>query len=253
MKPTLFISDLHLSPADPATAEAFAAFLAGPARQAQALYILGDLFEFWVGDDQLQDPFCAAQCRKIVELACRGVPIFFLPGNRDLLVGKRFALSCGLTLLPDPFIADIQGERVLLAHGDAYCTDDRAYQRYRRCVSHPLVQWLWFRLPRGLRDRTLTRMRQKSQRQTARKPASYIDVNTASIDTALLQAKVHTLIHGHTHRPAVHVQPQGTRYVLADWHEGQGGYLQRDDAGWKMHWLGDSPAMASDLTQQNTP
>lgn len=243
MKPTLFISDLHLSPADPATAEAFAAFLAGPARQAQALYILGDLFEFWVGDDQLEDAFCATQCRRIVELATHGVAVYFLPGNRDLLAGQRFALACGLTLLPDPYLAEIHGERVLLAHGDAYCTDDLAYQRYRRCVSHPVVQWLWFRLPRSVRNRALTRMREKSQRQTARKPASYTDVNTASIEATFTRAGILIMVHGHTHRPAVHAHPQGTRYVLPDWHNGNGGYLQRDDTGWQMHWLGDSPAI----------
>ena len=245
LKPTLFISDLHLSPADPATAEAFAAFLAGPAQQAQALYILGDLFEFWVGDDQLEDPFCAAQCRRIVELSTHGVPVYFLPGNRDLLVGQRFALACGLTLLSNPHIAEIHGERVLLAHGDAYCTDDHAYQRYRHCVSHPAIQWLWFRLPRWLRNRTLTRMREKSQRQTARKPASYTDINTVSIEAAFVQAGVKTMIHGHTHRPAIHDHPQGIRFVLPDWHKGNGGYLQRDDTGWHQCWLGDPPTKTS--------
>ncbi|MDR3411223.1 MAG: UDP-2,3-diacylglucosamine diphosphatase [Formivibrio sp.] len=242
MKPTLFISDLHLTPADPATAEAFATFLADTARQAQALYILGDLFEFWVGDDQLEDPFCATQCRRIIELATHGVPVYFLPGNRDLLVGQRFALACGLTLLPDPYITEIHGEQVLLAHGDAYCSDDRAYQRYRRFVSHATVQWLWFRLPRWLRNRALNRMRKKSQRQTALKPASYTDVNTASIETALMQAGVQTMIHGHTHRPAKHAHEHGTRFVLSDWHNGNGGYLLRDGTGWHQCWLGEPPS-----------
>lgn len=234
---TLFISDLHLSPADPATATAFSEFLLGPAQHAAALYILGDLFEYWVGDDQLNDAFYAEQCRHLVELAVTGVPIYFMPGNRDFLCGQRFALACGLTILPDPTMISIGQERILLAHGDAYCTADRSYQRFRRIVRNPVVQWIWFHLPRALRNGEARRLRQRSALQTSKKPASHIDVCPTTIEVVLSQSDAHLLIHGHTHRPARHTHHHGIRRVLPDWSEGIGGYLQHDGTGWHLHWI----------------
>lgn len=234
MKPVYFISDLHLSPADPATAEAFAAFLTGPARQAQALYILGDLFEYWIGDDQLEDPFYAQQCRQIVALAASGVAVHFMAGNRDFLCARRFALACGLSILPDPSTIEIAGEKILLAHGDRYCTDDVRYQRFRKLVHNRALQWLWLHLPSWVRLAEARRLRQRSQDQTGRKPAAWIDVNPVAIASAMQLAGAHCMIHGHTHRPARHTLPTGTRYVLPDWHNGHGGYLRRDAEGWHL-------------------
>ncbi|SFN39118.1 UDP-2,3-diacylglucosamine hydrolase [Formivibrio citricus] len=240
MKPVYFISDLHLSPSDPATEEAFAIFLAGPARQAQSLYILGDLFEYWIGDDQLDDPFFARQCRRIVTLAASGVAVYFMAGNRDFLCARQFALACGLTLLPDPYVADIESEKILLSHGDLYCTDDLRYQRYRKIVHHPSVQWLWLHLPRFLRKIEARRLRTKSQNQTKQKPASWTDVNPSAIEAAMQAAGVARMIHGHTHRPALHEHVCGLRHVLPDWHQGKGGYLLRDDGRWRLCHLDGS-------------
>ncbi len=235
LKSTLFISDLHLSPADPATAAAFAAFLAGPARQAQALYILGDLFDYWIGDDQLADPFYAEQCRQMAELAASGVELYFIAGNRDFLCGPRFARACGLTILEDPALLDLAGKIVLLSHGDIFCTHDTGYQRYRRIVHSPAVQWLWFSLPRFVREWQASRMRERSQDQTRRKPQDWTDVSSEAIESALLQSGAGRLVHGHTHRPAQHQHAQSIRHVLPDWHDGHGGYLQVDESGWNMH------------------
>lgn len=241
MKPTFFISDLHLCPADPATAQAFATFLAGPARQAQALYILGDLFEYWIGDDQLADPFYAARCRELVALAASGVPLYFMAGNRDFLCAQRFALACGLTILPDPATIEVAGETVLLSHGDLLCTHDTGYQRYRRLVHCRALQWLWFHLPRFVREKEARRLRNRSQSQTRRKPVAWIDVNAEAVEALMKTAGASRLIHGHTHRPAEHPHAHGLRHVLPDWHNGNGGYLVRDDAGWRLCALNGSP------------
>lgn len=241
MKPTFFISDLHLCPADPATAQAFASFLSGPARQAQALYLLGDLFEYWIGDDQLADPFYAARCRELVALAASGVPLYFMAGNRDFLCGQRFARACGLTILPDPATIEIEGETVLLSHGDLLCTHDASYQRYRRIVHHRAVQWLWRHLPRFVREKEARRLRERSQSETRRKPADWTDVNPEAVEALLNQAGASHLIHGHTHRAATHQHTNGIRHVLPDWHDGRGGYLVYDDAGWRLCALDGSP------------
>lgn len=247
MKPILFISDLHLSLSDPATAEAFAAFLAGPARQAQALYILGDLFEYWVGDDQLNDPFYAKQCRHMVELAASGVPLYFMAGNRDFLCGPRFALACGLTILPDPSVIQVANESILLSHGDIYCTHDVGYQRFRRFVHNPKVQWVWRRLPRFLREWQARGLRQRSGKQTRQKPAEWTDVTPAAIDAALVRNGSKLMIHGHTHHPARHTHHHGIRRVLPDWSDGVGGYLLYDETGWHLRWIGNDARAQSIL------
>lgn len=239
-----FISDLHLSPAAPETALAFSAFLRGPAQHASALYILGDLFDYWIGDDQLHDPFYAAQCRQIVTLAARGIPVYFLPGNRDFLCGKKMALACGLTLLEEPSLIEIGNERVLLSHGDTLCTDDLGYQRYRRIVRNPTVQWVWLHLPRFIRTLEARRLRQRSQRHNDSKPRAYMDVNIDAVEATLDLAGAHVLIHGHTHRPANHAHRNGNRYVLPDWHAGQGGYLEYKNAEWHMRFFDGAKDLA---------
>ncbi|SMC28766.1 UDP-2,3-diacylglucosamine hydrolase [Andreprevotia lacus DSM 23236] len=240
-RPILFIADLHLSPADPATLAALHAFLAGTARAAAVLYILGDLFEVWIGDDQLAEPAYADIAASLRGLADSGVPVYLMPGNRDFLVGKRLARAAGLTLLPDPTVITPFGLPLLLAHGDAYCTDDAAYQRFRRIVRNPLTQWLWRRLPFALRNREAAKLRRQSQAHNRQKAAYIMDVNAAAVEHAMRTAASQTLIHGHTHRPAQHAHATGTRWVLPDWHAGQGGYLQLDADGISMHQLDGSP------------
>ncbi|MBM3116697.1 UDP-2,3-diacylglucosamine diphosphatase [Jeongeupia naejangsanensis] len=239
--PVLLISDLHLSPADPATVDAFGRFLAGPARHAQALYILGDLFEVWIGDDQLGEPFYAARATELRALSASGIPVHFMAGNRDFLCGTRFARDAGLALIADPTTVSPFGAPLLLAHGDAYCTDDVDYQRFRRIVRNPLVQWLWRRLPYRWRNREAAKLREKSTAMNRRKAEAIMDVNPAAIDTAMRKAGVATLIHGHTHRPARHAETAGTRWVLPDWHNGDGGYLRIAEDGIAMLTLDDRP------------
>ncbi|MDR3427206.1 UDP-2,3-diacylglucosamine diphosphatase [Silvimonas sp.] len=241
---TLFISDLHLSPADPATAQAFQRFLTQQARHASQLYILGDLFEMWIGDDQLDDPFYAEVAASIATLAEQGVAVFFMPGNRDFVCGTRFAQAAKLQILTDPSVITLANrQRVLLAHGDAYCTDDVAYMRFRRIIRNPLVRMIWLALPFGWRNRKAGQLRQQSSAMNRNKMRSIMDVNAAAIENALRRAQVDTLIHGHTHRPARHQEAAGTRWVLPDWYAGMGGYLQWQDGQWQMLTLNDTPLL----------
>ncbi|UXY16863.1 UDP-2,3-diacylglucosamine diphosphatase [Chitiniphilus purpureus] len=225
-RPVLLISDLHLSPADPATAAAFAHFADGPAREAAALYILGDLFEVWIGDDQLREPFYAAVAARLTALGAAGVPVYFMPGNRDFLCGARFAQVARLTLLPDPTVIAPFGTPLLLMHGDTLCTDDAGYQRFRRVVRNRMVQWLWRHLPYGWRNREAGALRARSQAMNRGKASYVMDVNRDAVTHAMQAAGVALLVHGHTHRPARHNETSGTRWVLPDWHEGQGGLLR---------------------------
>jgi UDP-2,3-diacylglucosamine hydrolase len=226
--PTLFISDLHLSPTDPATTAAFHAFLQGPARAASTLYILGDLFEFWIGDDGLDEAFNAEIVAAIARLSDQGVKVFFLAGNRDFLPGTRFAAAAKLNILPDPSLIHLYGQTLLIAHGDALCTDDLAYQRFRRIVRHPLVQALFLALPRSWRQGQVEKLRQRSKASNQMKRSEIMDVNGLAVEQLMAQHHVQTLIHGHTHRPAIHTLSQGQRWVLPDWYQGKGGYLQVD-------------------------
>lgn len=241
---TLFISDLHLSPADPATVAAFRHFLVHTAKQAQALYILGDLFEYWLGDDQLDDDFYGGIARELAQLADSGVALYFMAGNRDFLPGQRFAREARLRIMADPSVINPAGQALLLAHGDAYCTDDLAYQRYRKLARNRLVQWIWLHLPRRMRDREAAKLRQKSQAMNRHKAMMIMDVNDAAIEAAMQKYTCRVLIHGHTHKPAVHTYPSGTRYVLPDWHQGQGGYLLLDGARLSLHRLDGQPLTA---------
>lgn len=221
---TLFISDLHLGPHDPATLAAFRQFLAGPARQADALYILGDLFEYWLGDDQLDDAFYGDIARDIAQLKNANVAVYFMAGNRDFLPGQRFAQAAQLTIIPDPCVIELGGQAILLAHGDAYCTDDVGYQRYRKLARNRLVQWIWLNLPRRIRNREAEKLRNKSKAMNQRKSMKIMDVNAAAIQAAFRKYHTKVLIHGHTHKPDIHTYPEGLRYVLPDWHQGKGGY-----------------------------
>lgn len=219
---TLFIADLHLSVHEPAITAGFLRFLQREAQHADALYILGDLFDAWIGDDDPQ-PLHAAVADALRALGQQGVPCYFIHGNRDFLIGKRFAQRAGMTLLPGEKIVDLYGRRVLIMHGDTLCTDDPGYQRFRRRVHNPLLQWLFLHLPLRVRLKIAAKMRAASQRANQHKSEQIMDVNPQAVQDRLTHYGVTTLIHGHTHRPAIHalstVHGEAQRAVLGAWHE----------------------------------
>jgi UDP-2,3-diacylglucosamine hydrolase len=225
---TLFISDLHLDAAAPAIADQFHAFLAGEARSADALYILGDLFEAWIGDDD-PDPAARATVGALRSLVDAGVPCFVMHGNRDFLIGARFCRETRATLLADGTVVDLYGERVLLLHGDALCTDDAGYQRLRRILRNPLVLGTLRHLPLDARHSLARRLRAGSREHVGMTAPEIMDVNEGAVVAALRAAGVRTVIHGHTHRPAVHeLLVDGSparRIVLGDWYT-QGSALE---------------------------
>jgi UDP-2,3-diacylglucosamine hydrolase len=233
----LFISDLHLSPDAPATTARFLTFLAGTARTAGNLTILGDLFDYWAGDDDLADPFNASIVGALRSLSAAGVPIFFMAGNRDLLIGDGFADAAGLTLLPDPCIRDIHGVKTLLSHGDTLCTDDADYQRFRCMVHDPAWQTRFLARPLSERKAEIAALRQRSQDEKKIKPLAIMDVNPDSVIAILRQHAAQALIHGHTHRQGLHaflVDGRACqRWVLGDWHADRGGALACTANGWK--------------------
>jgi UDP-2,3-diacylglucosamine hydrolase len=224
---TLFISDLHLDEARPHITEEFARLLAGEARSADALYILGDLFESWIGDDD-DSPLAAQVATHVRALADAGVPVHFMHGNRDFLLGEDYARRAGMALLPDPTVVELRGQRILLMHGDTLCTDDVEYQKFRSVVRDPHWQRAFLAKPLAERRAFAAMARGESSRQTATKQAEIMDVNEQAVLAAVRAHSVRTLIHGHTHRPATHritVNGQiAERIVLGDWYE-QGSVL----------------------------
>ena len=234
MTHTLFVSDLHLPPAASSLRDRFAQFLAGPARAASALYILGDLFEVWIGDD-------AGLAEYGVERAClraltkAGVPVYFQHGNRDFLVGAQFAAATGVQLLPDPLKLELGGVPTLISHGDQWCTDDAGYQRWRRFSRNGVVQAVYRAMPRAWRERFAGAVRSHSDEGKQYKPTDIMDVSDAAIRAAFQAHGVTRMIHGHTHRPAAHDYDVGgracQRLVLADWHDDRCEALRVDDSG----------------------
>jgi UDP-2,3-diacylglucosamine hydrolase len=223
---TLLFSDVHLSPARPAIQDSLIALLAGPARQAAAVYILGDLFEYWVGDDAAPTEF-EPVLEALNALSGSGVPVFFQRGNRDFLIGEGFARRTGVTLLDDPTVIDLHGHRVVLTHGDLLCTADVGYQRYRRVVHNRALQRLFLALPRHRRHQLAARLRKRTQAAVHRKAAAAMDVDARAGHALLDRFQAHWLIHGHTHRPAVHrldaTASGRLRIDLGDWYrEGRG-------------------------------
>lgn len=230
-RPTLLLSDLHLPDAPSPLRDCFLAFLAGPARQAQAVYLLGDLFEVWIGDAEGLEAY-AAEARALRELSDAGVTVAFMAGNRDFLVGSAFAKAAGLKPLADPVVVDLAGMPTLLSHGDVWCTNDVGYQRWRRFSRNRLAQAIFRRLPLRWRQAVGGTARQRSQIDKQAKSAEIMDVNASAIARAFEHAGVRRIIHGHTHRPADHRDNAGhERIVLADWRLGHCEYLQVDDAG----------------------
>jgi len=219
---TLFISDLHLDDSRPQITALFLDFLARDTRDASALYILGDLFEAWIGDDApsaVGDQVAAG----LADLRARGVPSFFIHGNRDFLVGDAFARRARMTLLPDPSLIDIDGEPVLLMHGDTLCIDDAKYQAFRRETRSPEWQRKFLALPVAERMRFAEQARAESRRYTRSADSALMDVNAGEVDRTLAQHGVRHLVHGHTHRPNVHrwtrEDAELERIVLGDWYD----------------------------------
>lgn len=231
---TLFVSDIHLHPSRPETARLFGAFLSGPATTAQALYILGDLFDAWAGDDDRKDPFNAGICAALKTLSQGGTRIFFLPGNRDFLIGSDFAAATGIALIADETVADIGGIPTLLLHGDTLCTDDREYQTFRGQVRSSAWQQSFLAKPLAVRKAEVAALRERSEAGKRIKPTALMDTNAAAVQDAFARHRVARIIHGHTHRQARHVDPGGERWVLPDWNPG-GDALACDDAGCR--WL----------------
>ena len=232
---TLLISDLHLQEERPDITRAFLHFLATRARQADALYILGDFFEAWVGDDGMS-VYQQSIARALRELTDSGTRLYLMHGNRDFLIGKQFCRETGAELLNDPCLVTLEGKRVLLMHGDSLCTQDLAYMKLRRWLRHPLTLFILRHLPLSTRFKLARKLRSESKAQTRMKAAEIIDVTPELIPQVLAQHGVTTLIHGHTHRPATHDlrvngQP-ARRIVLGDW-DACGWALQIDENGFQ--------------------
>lgn len=229
----LFVSDLHLDATMPVAIDQFIAFLRMEATDSAALYILGDLFETWIGDDD-EDPARARICAALAELTGAGVPCFIMHGNRDFLLGARFMAATGCRLLPDPTVLEAGGRRFVLTHGDTLCTADRSYQRFRRVARSGVVQRCWRALPLALRRALASLVRRRSRAYTQRLPVSIMDVTPAAVASLLRGTHGDVVVHGHTHRPATHhVDVDGrscTRIVLGDWYA-EGSYLALDGAG----------------------
>ena len=235
----LFVSDVHLDAAAPGAQRQFLEFLRTHAAGAHALYILGDLFESWVGDDDAEGDRSAVLAA-LRELTSGGVACFLLHGNRDFLIGEDFCRQTGCQILPDPVVAEIGGERVLLTHGDALCTDDHAYQELRSIVRTPSWQRRFLRLPLPDRQLLANEARAGSRAHTARTIPKIMDVNAAVVVAAFKVAGVRRIIHGHTHRPAVHdalVEGEPVqRIVLGAWYE-QGSYLAYENGRYELRTL----------------
>lgn len=235
----LFLSDLHLQEAMPKTLAAFLSFLRERALAARQLYLLGDLFEYWPGDDDLDAPFNRMVVDAVRAVADAGVSVFWISGNRDFLIGAEFARRAGLTLLTDPFVTEIAGRRVVLAHGDAQCTDDHGYMAFRTQVRQPAWQQAFLAQPLAERKRIIEGVRMQSREAQRGKPAEIMDVNDAAVAALFESSGAQIMIHGHTHRPARHAYPgkdgPRLRYVLPDWDlegpERRGGWIAIDGAG----------------------
>jgi len=240
---TLLISDLHLAPERAATVERFLGFLRKRAREAQALYILGDLFDAWIGDDDDQPPYSEirAALRQLTE---SGTRCYLMHGNRDFLIGRAFAHDTGCTLFADPTSVNLAGTPTLLMHGDLLCTDDVPYQKFRRRIRNPIARRLFLWKSLSKRRAMVGDYRRKSGVAIAEKTQAIMDVSQRTVEEYMRRFSVRRLIHGHTHRPADHVftldGSPTTRLVLAEWHADRGEVLVVSEHGWKREAIGRS-------------
>lgn len=232
---SLFVSDLHLAADTPAASARFLAFLNDVAPQADALYLLGDLFEAWIGDDDLASPPHAAVAAALQSLSAAGVRLFVLHGNRDFLLGPGFCAASGATLLEEPAVVDLYGTPTLLLHGDSLCTDDVAYQQFRAQTRDPAWQRALLARPLDERRQLARQLRAQSEMAKDDKTMAIMDVNAAAVAEALRKNACTRLIHGHTHRPARHLLDidgrRCERWVLTDWDAARAGYLRCSAAG----------------------
>ena len=216
-----FISDLHLCESRPETIRAFFAYLELIAPRAQRLYILGDLFEYWAGDDD-DTPLTNAVAERLAALAAGGTEISFIHGNRDFLLGERYAARCRMQLLNDPTVLEFGGQRIMISHGDALCTDDTAYQAFRTQVRNAAWQRGFLDKPLAERKQIIEMLRMRSEVEKSGKQAEIMDVNPGSVADLLRAQGFPLLIHGHTHRPGQHLHAVDgrhcARWVLSDWH-----------------------------------
>lgn len=219
---TLFISDLHLTPSRPDITKSFTEFMETQAITADALYVLGDLFEFWIGDDD-DSEFSLSIKNQFKALVDSGVPCFFIQGNRDFLVGKRFEKETGMTLLDEVSVIDLYGQRAVILHGDTLCTDDIKYQAYREKVHQPWLQWLYNRLPLSLKKKIVSKVQSDIGEEKKEKSLDIMDVNQDAVKGVLTSHDTTLMIHGHTHRPDIHTFTvngrESTRIVLGDWYK----------------------------------
>ena len=236
----LFISDLHLDSERPDSTREFLAFMERRARAAERLYILGDLFEAWIGDDD-DDPSLGPILDSLAAVARGGTTCHFMHGNRDFLAGQRFAAITGYRLLGDYETVDLYGERVLLTHGDLLCTDDVRYMKLRATVRDPAWQREFLAKPLGERRKIASEMRAMSRTEVAAKREQIMDVNASTVAATMRKSGVRTLLHGHTHRPGIHHFDldgrAATRIVLGAWYE-QGSCLRWDESGFELETLG---------------
>lgn len=235
LKHTVFVGDLHLSADRPDITQAFLDFLSHGLAHAQALYIIGDLFEVWMGDD-IAEPFSLAIAAGLKRVS-QQIPVYFTQGNRDFLVGSAFCQRAGMTLLEDVHCISLYGINTVILHGDSLCTLDLAYQRFRRFRSIRLVRWLYSHLPKSQRLKIAQNIRNKSQRDNQHKSYLIMDVEPSAVDALLTDTHCTRMIHGHTHRPAIHTLSQGyQRLVVGDWYE-QGSVLRIGEQGCELTTL----------------
>lgn len=214
---TLFISDLHLRPDQPELVQLAVDFLIERSSDISELYLLGDIFNTWLGDDIVPEAF-QPLITQLLAMHAQGITGYLMVGNRDFMMGKQFAARCQLTLLPDPTLIQLAGQAVLLMHGDSLCIDDVSYQRYRRWTRSPILQWCFLALPASYRQNISDKIKQKSREQKQFKTAMIMDVNQDAVSQVMAEHNVQYLLHGHTHRPAIHsLANQNYRMVLGDW------------------------------------
>jgi len=236
----LFISDLHLTPERAAPNQQLLAFLTQQTASGDALYILGDLFEYWVGDDDLEAPLHRIVVNALHATASRGVGLFFIAGNRDFLVGPAFLEAAQVTLLPDGTSFDLHGQRTVLLHGDTLCTDDKAYQQFRTKVRAAPWQQEFLARPLAARLQEVEHLRRLSEVEKASKAAMLMDTNAKAVENLFRDSAATRMVHGHTHRPARHdylmFDRSCTRWVLPAWDQ-RAGYLRIDAQGEQLHYL----------------
>lgn len=235
----LFISDLHLSPARPELIQLACDFLRSHANDIDELYILGDIFNTWLGDDLIPDEF-SPFVSQLQALSANGTSIFLMVGNRDFMLGKQFAQRVGGNLIQDGYRLKLGQQDALLMHGDSLCTDDISYQRYRRVVRNRPLQWCFLHLPASFRQRISDKIIATSKQKKQHKAAMIMDVNQDEVARVMEESDIDLLIHGHTHRPAIHAVPlsrreqPAQRIVLGDW-DNQISYLLTDDVQLSLH------------------